>query len=303
MNRTLFLTAGCLAFINYGCHSKLESQKDAVTIATIKEEEYRPVAGINANGFFAGADSTVSPQEDKQKQAQQPGKKTDNANWDRKIIRHARISVLVDSMAGYESVVKTRIRELGGYVAGELLSETDDRMENTITIRVPVDRFEDALGFLATAAEKVNTKHISSDDVSSDYVDTRSRLEAKRQARLRYLDLLKQAKNIEEMLSVQSEIDRIQEEMESATGRMNYLSNASAYSTIELSFYKLLQPGAGENSEPGFWKKLAVSFQQGWEFLGNLLIGLITIWPVWVAAITAWFFYRRFRKPVPRSVQ
>ena len=58
-------------------------------------------------------------------------------------------------------------------------------------------------------------------------VDTRSRLEAKKQVRLRYLDFLKEAKNVEEILNVQSQINGIQEDIEAASGRLDYLNHAS----------------------------------------------------------------------------
>ena len=83
--------------------------------------------------------------------------------------------------------------------------------------------------------KELNEKKITSEDVTTEVIDTRSRLEAKKQVRLRYLDLLKQAKNMEEILSVQSEINGIQEQIESAAGRMEYLQHSSSFSTIHLT--------------------------------------------------------------------
>jgi len=52
--------------------------------------------------------------------------------------------------------------------------------------------------------------------------DTRSRLETKKEVRERYLDLLKQARNMKDILAVQNEINDIQEQMEGAAGRTGH---------------------------------------------------------------------------------
>lgn len=47
-------------------------------------------------------------------------------------------------------------------------------------------------------------------------------MQAKMAVRDKYLQLLKQAKNIDETLQVQNEINGIQEDIEAANGRINY---------------------------------------------------------------------------------
>jgi hypothetical protein len=47
---------------------------------------------------------------------------------------------------------------------------------------------------------------------------------------------------MKEILQVQQEINSIQEQMESASGRINYLSHQSAYSTIHLQYFQYLVP-------------------------------------------------------------
>lgn len=56
-------------------------------------------------------------------------------------------------------------------------------------------------------------------------------------ARHQYIDMLGHAKNMEEILNVQSEINGIQEEIESATGRIEYQRHSSVFSTITLTYF------------------------------------------------------------------
>ena len=58
------------------------------------------------------------------------------------------------------------------------------------------------MSILLKDAHKINEKQITSEDVSAEYVDSRSRLEAKKQVRFRYLELLKGAKNMSDITEV-----------------------------------------------------------------------------------------------------
>ncbi len=141
--------------------------------------------------------------------------------------------------------------------------------------------------------EKIIEKKITTEDVTGEVVDTKSRLQTKEQMRLKYLEFLKQSKNMEDVLKVQSEINDIQEEIESASGRVNYLSHQSALSTINLTFY---QPMAGynpNNDNPGFGTKLMIAFKNGSNFIADIFIGTVSIWPLFLLAIIAWIFFKR----------
>ncbi len=164
---------------------------------------------------------------------------------------------------------------------------------------MPVDQFQSAVDFLTSGDGKINEKKISSEDVTTQVVDTKSRLEAKKQVRLRYLDLLKQAKNMEEILQVQNEINDIQEEIESAAGRINYLSNASAMSTIHLTYYQVINASAIEKDTNSFRKKSKEAFLGGWNALVEVLIGLLNIWPLAIiGAVVVWVIKRSLFKKV-----
>jgi hypothetical protein len=111
--------------------------------------------------------------------------------------------------------------------------------------------------------------------------------------RLKYLEFLKQAKSMEDVLKVQDEINNIQEEMESASGRINYLSHHSFYSTINLTFF---QPPAGYNSSndsPGFFIRTSIAFKAGFDLIAEIFIGIISIWPLCLLVFIAWIFWKR----------
>ena len=239
-----------------------------------------------------------TPQDDKTKQVkhqqQIPAPKQD---WDKKIIKTAAVNFEVKDFQKYNAEFRDKVKQVGGYIAQEQQAESEYKIENTLTIKVPVDQFDNAIQLLVTDVKKLNEKKITSDDVTTEFVDTRSRLESKKQVRLRYLDLLKQAKNMEEILSVQSEINGIQEEIESASGRIEYLSHSSSFSTINLTFYQILNETAVDKDKPSFSTKLSKAFKDGWSWIQELFVVLVTLWPLLLAAFAVYLIFKRTRKP------
>jgi hypothetical protein len=224
-------------------------------------------------------------------------KLTANIDWDKKIIKTATVKLEVKNFKNYNDGLHKKIKQYGGYIAGEDNFFTEEKSEMVVTLKVPVHQFESLINELGGADSKVIERSIKTEDVTGQVVDTKSRLEAKEQMRLKYLDFLKQSKNMAEVLQVQKEINIIQEEIEAAAGRIQYLSTQSAYSTIQLSFYEPLAGFKPGNDIPSFFTKAAEAFKTGADFIKNLMLGLITIWPLLIIGFAGLYLWRRY-KPV-----
>ena len=127
-------------------------------------------------------------------------------DWDKKIIKTAHVTLELKDYNTYNNMLHGKLKSFGAYIAQEQQSETDEQISSDITIKVPVDKFDDLMNSLSGDDVKLLEKNVSTEDVTGEVVDTKSRIEAKQQARLRYLELLKQAKNMNEILQVQNEI-------------------------------------------------------------------------------------------------
>jgi len=223
-----------------------------------------------------------------------------NPDWDKKIVRTADLNVEVKNFRIFTDQLRKTVRSSGGYIAQEQQTQSVYKIENTVTIKVPVDRFEEALGQIVSDSDRLIGKKISSEDVTLQIIDTRSRLEAKKEVRERYLELLKQAKNMKDILSVQNEINEIQEQMEAASGRIAYLGHSAAFSTINLDFYQVLDAGAQEEPSSSFFQKIKGALQSGWDWCSSVVLGLISLWPLGIVIGLGWMWVRRWRtrKPV-----
>jgi len=215
-------------------------------------------------------------------------------DWDKKIIKTADIKLELKDYNKYNSTIHTNLKSFGAFISKEEQSQYNDILQNTVVIKVPVEKFDELINSFNGDGITVIEKKINTEDVTADYVDGKARLEAKKQVREQYLQLLKQARNMKDILEVQKEINDIQEEIESVNGRINYLSHQSAYSTINLNYYQYLNGVNPSNNSPTFITKVSDAFKNGFSIISNLSIFLVSIWPfIFIIALLIIFMKRR----------
>ena len=234
--------------------------------------------------------------QDKKEEQQQIKTGEPTKDWDKKIIKIASLNLEVTDFKSFTIQAKELTKKYGGYTSSEQQDQNDYRIQNVLSIKVPVGEFDNLMNELSASKGIIKEKKINSEDVTTEVIDTKSRIEAKKQVRNRYLELLKQAKNMEEILNVQNEINQIQEEIEMATGRVDYLSHASAMSTINLTYFEVLNPGAADPSSPSFSMSIRHAFNESLNVIKDLVLFLITIWPLILAAVVGVYLFKRHRK-------
>ena len=225
-------------------------------------------------------------------------------DWDKKVIKNATLKLEVKDHKRFGETVYSSIRQLGGYVAGEEQLMLDGKIESTVTLKIPVANFEALINQLSGPDSKVMERKISTEDVTTQVVDTKARLEAKKQMRLKYLEFLQQSKNMADVLQVQQEINGIQEEIEAASGRVNYLQNQALFSTVNLVYFQPLAGYKPSDEEPGFFGKVRSAFRLGMNWFAEVLVALISIWPILILSFLVWVGWRRLKavKPVAHKV-
>jgi hypothetical protein len=234
-----------------------------------------------------------------------PGQEPEQAgiqqDWDKKIVRKGFLQIEVKDFKKYGNDLNNQVKQAGGYIAGEATQQTEERLENRVVIKVPVAQFSSLMILLSDTKEQVWDKKISSEEVTTDIIDTRLRIEAKKKIRQRYLDLLQQAKSMEDILRIQSEINNVQEQIELGEGRAAYLNHSAAMSTIELTYYQLLA-GNGPGRDTSFTVQLRRAFAGGWEAIKELLLVLVSIWPLFLVLITGLIVFKRTKVAKAKTV-
>jgi hypothetical protein len=227
----------------------------------------------------------------------------------RLVIKNATVSLEVDSVPGAEASIRARADQLGGYVVGVQTNGSGDYQTSTITFRVPAARFEQALSGLEGLARRVLSRGVSGDDVTAEFVDLQSRLRNLEATRDRLLDLLAKANKVEDALQVNNALTDVQGQLEQIQGRMKYLSDSAAMSTITADLQPVPPPPSIVGDEG--WQPLAVArralgrlveFGQG---LAEFLIVLLVWTPVWLPILLllrwGWRRLARVRAKAPAA--
>ena len=80
-------------------------------------------------------------------------------------------------------------------------------------------------------------------------------------------------------------------------------NSRAVYSTINLTFFQPL-PGYNPSIDsPGFLTRTSKAFKTGFDFIAEIFIGIISIWPLGLLAFVAWIFWKRHSLRVVASKQ
>lgn len=155
------------------------------------------------------------------------------------LIYRAELSLGVFEVDAPQRAIEDVAFELGGFLV--------QRDERRITIRVPSSRFRDAMGRIERVGD-VLRRSVSAQDVSEEYRDIEVRLKNAEAVRARLEALLAEARDVAEALRVQTELAKVTETIEAFKGRIRFLSDRVAFSTISIWFQ--LRPGPSAGAEP-----------------------------------------------------
>jgi hypothetical protein len=156
---------------------------------------------------------------------------------ERMVIWNASISLTVEDTTEAVAQVQVVARDLGGYTTGSESWLSDDQLHARLTIRVPAERFEEAMAHLRDLALEVNRESASSEDVTAQYVDLESRLRHLEAKEVQLLDFLDRAEDTEAVLAVYEHLAETQADIEQVKGKMAYLQNLSAMATISVELF------------------------------------------------------------------
>jgi hypothetical protein len=142
--------------------------------------------------------------------------------------------VVQDTEAAVNSATELVVA-LGGYIISQRVYDDDQGYRfASIRLAVPVLSFEDAMRSLRRLGQVTN-ESASGEDVTDEFVDLNSRLANLGATRDRVRSFLDQAETVAQALEVNEELKKLEEEMAVIQGRLNFLRDRAAFSTIDLT--------------------------------------------------------------------
>ena len=313
MRRKGFVVAGLvvLLVVAGAVVSAVDGRDDEVAVGDkgVSSSAGAPVLGGSSGSGESGrvgatepagglaADTAVAP-------SASPGLAQTVAPTGPRVVRNADMSVKVDE--GRFGAAFDRVSAIatsyGGYVtsSGTAAGEDGGRaVSGQLTLRVPVDRFEDARRALGELGE-VERESQRGEDVSGQLVDYDARLRSLKAQEESLQGLLGRATNVGEVMQVQSSLFGVRQQIEQLEGQRAQLDQAAALATIQVSLY---EPGAGFllDPEPEPATGLADAFERAVDGAVSVLGGMIVVvgWltPVAALLLLGWLVARLRRRP------
>ncbi|MEO8033289.1 MAG: DUF4349 domain-containing protein [Acidobacteriota bacterium] len=178
----------------------------------------------------------------------------------RMIVRTATLSLIVTDAAEAMRALSRQAAQLGGYVTESKQWRENDQLRGSVTMRVPSERFDDMTATVKKSAVRVQSESVSGEDVTQEFSDLGARLRNAEAAEIELRELLtsvrQRTQKAADVLEVYEKLHELRGEIEQIKGRMQYLGQVTAMSTltVELIPDVLAQPVV----EPG-WRPSAIA--------------------------------------------
>jgi hypothetical protein len=239
----------------------------------------------------------------------------------RLVIKNGDMTIVVADPSQSMNEIAQMAESMGGFVVTANLFQRQSEggveiPQASITIRVPAEQFDNALSNIRILSDRTPiSENINSQDVTREYTDLQSRLRNLEATEAQLVEIMDDARQTEDVLSVYNELVRIREQIEVIKGQIQYYEQSAALSSIsvELLANEAVQPLTIGSWQPGGVAKVAIqTLINTLKFLVNaaiwivlyvfpvlLVIFLMFILPVYLL----WRVWRRRRDKRKESAQ
>jgi hypothetical protein len=275
MRQLFFLSVFFL--ILSGCSKSYEPETSAISIQSVK-------LPAKAEASSYDADPAKAPAPPKVKQ-----------EIEQKIIKEATLRFETDNLENTFNQVQKAVSSNKARIINDSEGKDYGTVFRNLIVKVPSQNFDRFISDVSKGVSYFEVKNISAEDVTEQYIDLTSRLKTKKKLEERYLEILKKANKVSEILEIEEQISAIREEIEAKEGQLKYLESRVSESTITIEFYKTIAEKEGVKISYG--SKLLNAVKSGFYTLSDLLISLLSAWPfVILFVVFAYFIRKRFKR-------
>ena len=196
----------------------------------------------------------------------------------RKVIKDAELTLEVDSPLETQRRVTSIAESQGGFVvtSESKQRESDDPsqrvMDVTLIIRVPSSQFGPTRDAILGLSKHILNNKDTGQDVTEEFIDLEARIKTQKALEAQFLEIMKQARKVEDALEVQRQIAEVRTEIEKLEGRKRFLENRSSLSTITVN---LRSPTTIIVSPTGFGRDVKEAARESVEVAREIILFLI----------------------------
>ncbi len=165
--------------------------------------------------------------------APSPGS-ADVAQDDRLIIKTGHLSVVVEDVVDTIGEVSRFAQANGGFVVSSNVSEFGLAPTGSVVVRIPSALFDVGILQVKSMGE-MKSESVTGRDVTEEFVDLEAQLSNLRATETQFLEIMKRAFKIEDILAVQRELTNVRSRIERTEGQMKYLRESADLSTITVN--------------------------------------------------------------------
>jgi hypothetical protein len=214
---------------------------------------------------------------------------------DRKIVMTGSIAMDVADVGKAIDAITAIANQFNGYVVSSNQYAETDTPTGRISIRVPSGKFVEAFQKVKSAAIKVTNENTNSQDVTEQYMDLQAQLHNLEATEAQYLELLKKADNVKDMLEVQRELSNVRGSIERTRGRIQYIERTADMSLIDVSLKRTNPIGQSTWDITGIFKSAVDGLIVFGKVLISVLIWVLVFAPIWIIVLVIIFIVRRKR--------
>lgn len=195
---------------------------------------------------------------------------------DRKLVRTASLDLVVQHPSDAADKIRVLAEGLGGYLEASQVSGDLDSPSASLTIRVPVARFEEARAEIRKLGLRVDDEKVDAQDVTKQYVDQEAGLRNLRAEEQQYLSILKRASTVKDTLEVSEKLDEVRTAIEQQQAEFDALSKQTE--TVEIAVSLRTEADTqvfGLHWQPLYRLKMAA--RQGLDGLGDYIATMTSL--------------------------
>lgn len=159
----------------------------------------------------------------------------DLSQTDRMVVEETNLSLQVEDVSDSIQQIKNKAQILGGFMVNANLSRPQESSSGYISIRVPSSKSEEMLNYLRENSVQVVSENLNGYDVTDAYTDIDAKLQTLLSTKAKFEAFMLKAETIDEILRVQSELLRLQDQIDAQVGQKKYLEDVS--SSVKITVY------------------------------------------------------------------
>lgn len=176
-----------------------------------------------------------------------------------KVIYEGNMEIEVNDLVSMERWLNEFLSKNNGYIVYSNVEKVEkEPLKGFYTVRIPSENLHQFMDSLEEKANLLIKREMNGQDVTEEYVDLESRLKSKQVVESRLLELMKNAKDTEDLLKISESLAKVQEEIETIQGRMKYIDNRVDLATLSIVMYE--SDGSKIQHEFNTWEKTKKQF-------------------------------------------